>query len=372
MWSKHPGAVAVLLTIFAACSSADSQQPHVAHPEASFLKVTARRAELHDASSPRVQAALKELHACNPNAAPPPRGKMYIPDRYLSGGHGATNPKEHDASQPYYKVQNEAAHGANRYLVTGDPEDAQCVLAIIDDWAQARALLDYDAANDPTPTFAEVGWTIASLALAYSIIEQEPSLDVRKKAEAVKWLHDTAEKMVRGRHRGDAPANKNNLSYWRGLAATAVGVVSADDKLFGWGLSQYYRAIGDLRDEGSWPLEMDRKELAVHYESFALEPLVMIAELAARQDINLYTYTSHGRTLGDAVKFVAAAAVNTDQARKLSGSEQKIDWDAPDFFSWLEFWNRRFGSEGLTGQLNRPWYAARLSGSTTLYAAPAK
>lgn len=361
-------AIAILVLT---CLATRGQQIHVSNPDASFLDVTARRNELKNATSPRVLAAIKELKPCNAAGAPPPHGKMFIPDRYLSGGHGATNVNEHDASQPYYTVQNEAAHGANSYLVTGDPAEARCVLDVIDSWAQAKALLDYNAADDPTPTFAEVGWTTASLALAYSVIGQDPSLNPRKKADSVKWLREVARRMKDGYHRGDSPANKNNLSYWRGLAATAVGVISSDDELFKWGLAQYARAIGQLDDAGAWPLEMARVELAVHYQSFALEPLVMIAELASRQGIDLYTFASHGHTLKDAVQFVTEAVHDPSRAQKLSGSVQNVGADQQDFFSWLEFWNRRFGDAGAADYLNKPWFAARLSGSTTLYAAPA-
>jgi poly(beta-D-mannuronate) lyase len=362
----HP-TIAILLLV---CTTATAQQIRVTNPDASFMDVSARRNELKGTASPRILAALKELKPCDAGGAPPPHGKMFIPDRYLSGGHGTTNVKEHDASQPYYAVQNEAAHGANSYLVTGDPAQARCVLDVIDSWAQARALLDYNASDDPTPTFAEVGWTTASLALAYSVVEEDPSLDSHKKTESVKWLREVARRMKDGYHRGDAPANKNNLSYWRGLAATAVGVISSDDELFKWGLAQYYRAIGQLDDVGAWPLEMARVELAVHYQSFALEPLVMIAELASRQGIDLYTFSSHGHALKDAVHFVTQSVHDPASAEKLSGSKQNLTADQQDFFSWLEFWNRRFGDAGAADYLNRPWFAARLSGSTTLYAAP--
>ena len=106
-------AIAILALL---CAATRAQQVHVSNPDASFLDVSARRSELKDATSARVLTALKELKPCNAAGAPPPHGKMYIPDRYLSGGHGATNIQEHDASQPYYAVQNEAAHGANSFF----------------------------------------------------------------------------------------------------------------------------------------------------------------------------------------------------------------------------------------------------------------
>lgn len=369
-WNASVAFAALLpAALFLLPLSSQAAEYRVVRPEASFVDVAARRVELKSASTPRVVPALGDLRSCNSAAAPAPSGRIFIPDRYQSGGHGATNPKEREASQPYYSVQNQVSYGANRYLVTGDPKEAVCVVDVIDAWAAAGALLDYNAAEEPTPVLAEVGWTTSSLALAYSVVAAEPLLDPAKKAAAVDWLRRVAYKMIRERRAGHAPANENNLSYWRGLAAAAVGVIAKDDELFTWGLEQYKRAIGQLQPDGSWPLEMDRHELAVHYEDFALQPLVLLAELAARQGIDLYGYKANGHTLADAVHFVALEVKGPSLAQKLSGSEQKIDSNGRDFFSWLEFWNRRFGDAGLGAYLDRPWFAARLSGSSTLYAA---
>jgi len=346
---------------------------HVSDRNASFLDVKQRREDLHQASTPRLLEALQATRSCL--STPPveaPHGKIEIPRRYVSGGHGKVNPRESELSQPYYRIQALAANGANSFLIGGDHNESECVIDALDRWAAAGALMDYDA-NADSQAWDQVGWTIASLSLSVSVIESDSGLDEIKKKDVVHWLRRACIKLIsEKKSHGESRGNENNLSYWRGLAAAATGVIASDDNLFTWGIAQYQRSIGQLAEDGSWPLEMERKELAIHYQSFALEPLIMIAELASRQGIDLYAYSSHGRTLSSAVMFVASAMANPDVAVKHAGAEQKIDIDAPDFLSWLEFWNRRFGPGGLGRYLGHPWFAARLAGSSTLYAAPVR
>jgi poly(beta-D-mannuronate) lyase len=346
---------------------------HVKNSKASFLDVTKRRQELAGATNPRLLTAIHDTKSClSQEPVPPPSGQIEIPRRYVDGGHGKVDPKESQMSQPYYRIQHLAAEGANSYLISGDHRESACVLNALDDWAKADTLMHYDAQTD-SQAWAQVGWTIASLALSVSVIDEDAALDPAKLGRVIAWLHRAAEKDVSEKKtKGELRGNSNNLSYWRGLAATATGVISGDDKLFTFGIEQYQRAIGQMSSDGSWPLEMEREELAVHYQTFALQPLVMIAELAARQGFDCYGYSTHGHTLRNAVDFLAASIDDPGIARKHAGVEQKIDIGEEDFFCWLEFWNARFDSAGLAKYLDRPWFTSRLSGSTTLYAAPLK
>ncbi|MDE1160644.1 MAG: alginate lyase family protein [Acidobacteriaceae bacterium] len=368
--------IAFALALHSCVPASLAEEPKLAHVndhKASFLDVEQRREELHVASTPRVREALNATRSClSTSPVEPPSGKIYIPRRHVNGGHGKTNPRESELSQPYYHIQALAANGANSFLITGDHKESECVLDALDRWAAADTLMNYDAAAD-SEAWNQVGWTIASLSLSVSVIESDAELDVGKRKDVVHWLHRACVRLISQKKiHGEQLVNENNLSYWRGLAATATGIITSDDQLFTYGLAQYERAIGQIDKDGSWPLEMERKELALHYQSFALEALVMIAELAKRQGIDLYSYSVHGRTLSSAVAFLSSAMTKPEIAAKRAGTEQKIDIDASDFFSWLEYWNRRFGPSGLEPYLNHPWFAARLAGSATLYAAPAQ
>jgi len=285
----------------------------VRDPNASFLNIPARRAALPDATDLRLQQAISQVKSCSasPMPPPPPSGQD-IPPHYLQDSHGPSNPAEREAAEPYSKVQRVAALGANRYLLTGDPAEANCVLHILLPWARARTMLDYDAKKQ-RQLWYECEWTIESLALSVSVIRGEPSLKPSERDEVIAWLHQAVKKLLAG-YPGSI-TSRNNHFFFRGLAAAAVGVISNDNELFQYGLATYATAIGELNPDGSFPLEMARHELALHYQAFAIKPLVMIAALAARQGYNIYPLEQNHQTLADAVAFLNRAIADRPSSR---------------------------------------------------------
>ena len=345
----------------------------VKDPNASFLDVQARRKELQNAKTPRLVDALAAKRSCTgvDRPAPPPYDQD-IPSRYKSESHGEVNPKEHALSEPYYRVQDVAAWGANRYLSTGDAKEAVCVIDALLPWAQNRALLNYNAKEDMVVWF-QATWTVASLSLAVSVIRAEPTLDAANRDKVIAWLHQAAVKAVNESRGPRSGTEINNHLFWRGLAATAAGVISGDSDLYAQGLRIYATAIDEIDAQGAFPAEMKRHELALHYQAFAIEPLVMIAELAHRQGVNLYGLQKHGRHLSDAVSFLSKAIANSEVAKKYASEPQQLTPDlqpGSQLLAWVEFWEMRGGGEAWQWALTKPLFTARLSGSTTLYAAP--
>ena len=175
---------------------------------------------------------------------------------------------------------------------------------------------------------------------------------------------------------GDAD-HENNHAYWRALCATSVGILTSDNKLYRRGLAQYVRAIGQLNRDGSFPLEMARHENALHYQSFALAPLVMIAELARRQGIDLYSLRVNGHTIDDAVDFLVRASANPGLVKKYASEPQTFslfsDQKPP---AWTEFWATRHPGkspgEPWTDIITKPLVDSTLAGNATIYAAPAE
>lgn len=342
---------------------------HVRDPRASFIDVPGRRAELHAATDPRLLDVISHLGSCI-TASPsiPPSGPMQIPHHYLSGNHGPVNPAETAADQVYYRFQRVVTDGANQFLLTGSHAEAACALNTLDRWAAAGALIDYDATQS-TQSWFEAGWTLGSVSLAYSILQQDNALDPQTKARVVAWFSKAAHKLI-----ASEPANQPpvNLHFWRALAATSVGILASDDQLYTFGVRTYQQAIAQIDSRGAFPLEMQRRERAIHYQTFALEPLVLIAELAQRQGLDLYAYSVNGRTLRDAIVFFGRAVDDPAILRNYTPDEQDLYSDLPDNFSWAEFYVHRFGSAGLpqsilTG-IGMPTETTRLGGSTTLLA----
>jgi hypothetical protein len=163
----------------------------------------------------------------------------------------------------------------------------------------------------------------------------------------------------------------NNHHYWRGLAAVATGVISSDNGLFDCGIGVYKQGINELDQRGALPQEMARHERAIHYQSFALQPLTPLASFAERQHIPLYQYRSpSGRTIHDAVNFLGEALANPEIIKAYTPDAQMIDDKGTDFFAFAEFYSHYaeptpIPSSILQG-LEQPTFATRIGGNTTV------
>lgn len=253
----------------------------------------------------------------------------------------------------------------NQWLVTASPAEARCAQAQIDAWAQAGTLLDYDP-KESSQAWYQVEWTLSSVAASESVLVNEPSLDAAMVKRDIAWMNKVAHRTV---DLDIAGTQKNNHHYWRGLAAVAVGVVSSDDELFRWGVGVYKQAVDEIDPRGAFPLEMARHERALHYQSFALQPLTPLAEFAERQDVALFSYRSPtGRTIRDAVDFLGAALADPSIVKAYTPDEQMIDDIAPDFFSFAEFYSHHAArlTPAILKGLQQPTVATRIGGSITV------
>jgi poly(beta-D-mannuronate) lyase len=349
----------------------------ITDPSASFLDVSARRAELTHATTPRVLEALSWKSGCTNSDQPaPPAGRMIIPHHYLTGSNGPINPAENLATSPYRKLNDAVSNGASRYVVTGNTAEAHCVANLLARWAAANALLDYSY-QESSQAWYQVEWTLSSISLAWSVVQTDANIPAAQRAAILAWMHKVTEYMLdQDPHPGE-PARENNHAYWRALCATSVGILTSDDELYRRGLAQYVRAIGQINPDGSFPLEMARHENALHYQSFALAPLVMIAELAWRQGpgpgIDLYSLRVNGHTIGDAVDFLVRASANPSLIKQYASEPQTFslfsDEKPP---AWTEFWAARHPGKPWTELLTSPLVDTTIGGNTTIYAGPAQ
>jgi hypothetical protein len=116
---------------------------------------------------------------------------------------------------------------------------------------------------------------------------------------------------------------------------------------------------------------MARHERAIHYQSFALQPLTPLASFAERQHIPLYSYRSPtGRTIHDAVNFLGEALANPEIIKAYTPDAQMIDDKGADFFSFAEFYSHHAGPGQIPATilqgLEQPTFATRIGGSTTV------
>ena len=344
-----------------------SQAQDVLNSKASYIDVAQRRAELAHNSDPRTAAAITSLKFCTRlPAVTAPAGRMIIPHHYLSGSNGPVNPAEAVVTRVYGEFEHRVTAGMNQWLVTGSKDEARCAQQQIDAWAQAGALLDYDP-KESSQAWYQVEWTLSSVAISESVLVNEGSLDQAMVKRDIEWMNKVAHRTV---DFDKAGKQTNNHHYWRGLAAISVGVISADTSLFDWGVGVYKQGINEIDHRGALPQELARHERAIHYQSFALQPLVPIAQFAERQHVPLYEYKSPtGHTVHDAVNFLGAVLANPEIVKAYVADTQMIDDMGSDFFSFAEFYSHHASGDlpaTIVKGLERPTFATRIGGSTTV------
>jgi len=316
---------------------------HVRDPHASVVDAAARQAMLRTTTDLLLRAAIKSLRSCVAmRFVPAPVGRMIIPHHYLSGSNGPTNPAEAAATRIYAEFESRITAGMNQYVATGSHDESGCALAQLDAWAQAQALLDYDRQQSPQAWY-QVEWTLSAAGIADSVLVNDETLDPVQQKRVTAWLQTACHRDISFEKLTDS---NNNHHYWRALAATAIGVTADDDKLFRFGIHTYQKAIGEIDARGAFPKEMTRHENAIHYQGFALQPLVLIAQFAARQGVNLYAYQAHGRTLRDAIVFFGRAVDDPSRVKPYTSDAQNTGFKSGDFAA-LAFYTTRFGTAGL-------------------------
>jgi poly(beta-D-mannuronate) lyase len=342
---------------------------HVADPRASVVDVRSRQATLRATTDPLLRAAINGLRSCvaTPFVAAP-IGRMNIPHHYLSGSSGPINPAEAPVTEIYEMFESRITAGMNQYLATGSHTESACALAQLDAWAQAGALLDYDR-EESSQAWYQVEWTLSSAGITESVLVNDSTLNPVQKKRVLAWLDIAAHKDISFEKPGDI---NNNHHYWRALAATATGVTASDDALFGFGVKTYQQAIAEIDANGAFPKEMARHENATHYQGFALQPLILIAQFATRQGIDLYGYQVQGHTLRDAIVFFGRAVDDPGLIKPYTTDTQSGHISSGNFVAFA-FYTARFGTNGLppaiVNALKTPTEETRIGGSTTIMAA---
>jgi poly(beta-D-mannuronate) lyase len=357
----------ILIVVVACALSAPGQ--HIADPRSSVLDVRSRQATLRSTQDPLLLATIQGLGSCaaTPSVAAP-AGRMNIPHHYLSGSYGPINPAEAVATRVYQMFEKRITAGMNQYLATGSRTESACALAQLDDWARAGALLDYDR-QESSQAWYQVEWTLSSAGITESVLVNDATLDPMQQKRVTAWLDAVAHKDISFEKPDDT---NNNHHYWRALAATAVGITASDDALFAFGIKTYREAIAEIDANGAFPKEMARHENAIHYQGFAVQPLIVIAQLATRQGINLYAYQMQGHTLRNAIVFFGRAVDDPSLVKPYTSDLQSSHFGPADFAAFA-FYAARFGNQGLppaiVNALKNPTAETRIGGSTTIMAA---
>lgn len=146
---------------------------------------------------------------------------------------------------------------------------------------------------------------------AYAIARGTVPVSRKDDRRIQKWMKKVlkrSKKLMRGRIvRGRNYAAHNGAVASSG-ALMAYGAMWDDPRSFRHGIDQWNITLGDMRDDGSFPIEARRGARALMYTGRTLSGLMGIAEMARVQRINLYAQSpSKGKTIHKAVAFMVAA-----------------------------------------------------------------
>lgn len=244
----------------------------------------------------------------------------------------------------------------------GEAIAAVCGLRSLSAWARADAL---DGKVNRQGEY-EREWTVGGLALAYLKIRQTGAADPDGPVIGA-WLA----RLARAIQPFYPPTERNNHDYWAGVAVASSGIAANDRALYDWGIATYRVGVDQITPDGTLPLEMARGRRALHYHLFAIEPLVMLAELGRANGQDLYAMD--GNAISRLARRCVSGIEDPSYFSRASGVTQDFDPShiAIDELAWMEPYQMRFPSRRMLSILlpYRPIIYPRLGGNlTAIYA----
>ncbi len=203
---------------------------------------------------------------------------------------------------------------------------AECLYERLMPWAEADALSDLTTMNANISAPSRLG----GIAFAYSnaLTVAEPTEEQQSVIEG--WLEDRA-KATMAYFDEEAPprASRNNLRQWAAMGVTRIGLTTGDEELVEWGRETVDYTACMVEEDGALPLEMERGDLALHYQMHAVQALVVTAALLAEDDPEIFDACDGA--IKKAVDYTLDGFENPERIEARTGREQKID-DAPENF----------------------------------------
>lgn len=224
--------------------------------------------------------------ACAACADPPPPVRDIIADRFYldtasSVADKVTIARNKSALATLDRTLNAIIAMEDKALA-GDAASAACVGRWLVVWAQGGALLGHMSSQQ-----AVIERQLRTAGMAVGYLKIRAALTPADRATIEAWLNGLGDQVVADR---GWPARRNNLVYWAGFAAGAVGTATGADRLIVYSRRAYDAGMTDIQPDGTLPMELQRRTQALDYTNYALAPLIMAAELAKLRGEDWYTH----------------------------------------------------------------------------------
>ncbi|WP_324733467.1 mannuronate-specific alginate lyase [Pseudomonas paeninsulae] len=234
----------------------------------------------------------KKARACQ--AAPQPyTDKLVFRSKYEGSGKArATLNKEsekafRDKTASITELERGVGKQVTYYMREGQPEQLECTLQWLSEWAEAGALLSSDY-NHTGKSVRK--WALGSLSSAYlrlKFSESQPLAAYPQQTQQIEaWFIKMAENTVHDW--SNLPLRKiNNHSYWSAWSVMATAVATDRRDLFDWAVEQFRVGANQVDPDGYLPNELKRNHRALAYHNYAMPPLMMLAAFAQANGVDL-------------------------------------------------------------------------------------
>ena len=294
---RSQGSAAILALLLGACTIAEPGPTTPAPPPATRLPGQV----LIDREARQSALAASPEQAERYCGAPDQRWRSYpAPEPLAPTAEHATDTR----LNPFAWV---IMRGAAAAIGTGDQEARATVVKAIDRWARSQALAEIES-KDAAVIYG-VNRLLLPTIVAWSLVRDAPEVNqtIRRRVDA--WLIAMVE---RSEAYADAAKptetiTRNNHHYLSASVSMALGSLIDDPLRVQRGIAAYRSALAELRPDGSLPLETARGARALWYQRHAIASLVTIAEMGALLGYDLYGLKVEGRSLHDAVGYLARA-----------------------------------------------------------------
>lgn len=306
---------------------------------------------------------------CEP--PPPPVRDLAFEGFYRAGsGSSVVDPvamrRYRAGRKPVRRYQNALVRLSDRYLEARNPGVAACALTWLARWARAGGFLGRVSRQGGY----ERKWALGVVSMVYLKIRDAGGLEAGDKQAVERWIGRWAAVV----HEDYADFGKahlasrnNNHAYWAAWSLGLAGVVLNERALFDYMLARYRAAMRQITPEGTLPLETARGAKALHYHLYASAALVMMAELAARNGVELYE--AEGGALGRLIgRTVAGLSDPSFFARKTGQRQNWVGRLNGSKLAWMEAYYARRRDAKLKPWIDkfRPMKNRLLGGDATL------
>lgn len=272
--------------------------------------------------------------------------------------------------EPLVEFSQGVTRAANFYVASGgqNKQAGDCARSWLTRWAADNAITDMRSKQALQARQSR----LVAIALAYIQVRDMPGFAAGDRQRIEAWLagmaHETVQYYDQNQH---TASYRNNHRYWSGLAAAAVGLAVDDKSLREWGYDSYRAGAADIDSRGYLPAELKRASRALDYHLYAAAPLMMLAEIARTDGLDLYSAADGA--IHRLVARTAASISDPSDITAIAGAPQTSYTDGegkvpPHKLGWLEIYVHRHGTADLRrlADAYRPIKATGLGGDLTM------